>query len=122
MTPGLILLIRTKPKSLISTFNKCKLISYQRSKIMKTSHYCQSCHMPLVTSKDRGTEMDGAASPDYCWHCYQNGSFTNPFMTLQDMETHIRSMMSRQHEEERVIHYVLGTLPGLKRWEKEYQV
>ena len=74
--------------------------------------------MPMETVKDRGTEKDGSPSAEYCWHCYQNGAFTNPFMTIHDMESHIRQVMERQHEDERVIHYVLGTLPGLKRWEK----
>jgi hypothetical protein len=78
--------------------------------------------MPLSNPEDFGTEANGTINNDYCRHCYQQGIFTNPFMTLQDMENHIRHNLERQHEDERVIHHVIGTLPDLKRWYKPQRI
>jgi len=89
---------------------------------MKNTIYCQSCHMPLSDPEDFGTEAGGAINHDFCRHCYQQGFFTNPFMTLHDMEEHIRHTLEKQHEDERVIHYVIGTLPDLKRWYKPQRI
>jgi hypothetical protein len=89
---------------------------------MKIIKHCESCHMPICDPKDFGNEADGSVNSDYCWHCYQNGLFTNPFMTLQDMQNHVRHTLERLHEDERVIHYVIGTLPDLKRWYRPQKV
>jgi hypothetical protein len=88
---------------------------------MKTK-FCQSCHAPLLSDSDQGTEANGTLSSEYCIHCYQRGAFTNPFLTMEGMETHVRNIMHRKHEDEREIHYVLGTLPGLKRWQRKEKV
>ena len=46
---------------------------------------CQSCGMPLAEGY-YGTQVDGDATHDeYCKFCYQNGSFTRPDLTLEDM-------------------------------------
>lgn len=47
--------------------------------------FCQSCSMPLTKPEDFGTEADGASSDMYCAYCYQNGAFTGPDMTLDEM-------------------------------------
>lgn len=52
---------------------------------------CQSCGMPL--SKDEhggGTEADGSKSTKYCSHCYQNGSFTMPGLTVEEMKERVK--------------------------------
>jgi hypothetical protein len=50
---------------------------------------CQSCAMPLVKPEDFGTEADGSPSKDYCIHCYADGKFTNPDMTMDDMVAYL---------------------------------
>ncbi len=46
---------------------------------------CQSCGMPMRKEGDFGTEADGALSKDYCTHCYRNGAFTDPGITIDEM-------------------------------------
>jgi len=47
---------------------------------------CQSCGMPLEESFGNfGTESDGSASADYCTYCYQEGAFTKPEQTVDEI-------------------------------------
>lgn len=49
--------------------------------------YCQSCSIPLGQDPDNaGTEKDGGRSEIYCKLCYEEGEFTQPDMSLQDMQ------------------------------------
>lgn len=52
---------------------------------MHPQKFCQSCGMPLARPEDAGTERGGAVSGDYCRYCYQNGAFTAPAATMEDM-------------------------------------
>ena len=85
---------------------------------MPMGPFCQSCGMPLSKPEDFGTMAQGFRQNDYCVHCYKDGSFTQPNITLQQMialctgyivqsgdmsETEARALMER-------------TLPHLKRW------
>jgi hypothetical protein len=89
---------------------------------MKNHNFCQSCHLPLEGDSVLGTEVDGSLNHEYCWHCYQNGSFTNPFATLTDMQNHVRHLMERHHEDSKLIHQTINILPELKRWLKPARV
>lgn len=44
---------------------------------------CESCGMPLLGPGDPGTEADGGASERYCVHCYRDGAFVEPYLTLE---------------------------------------
>lgn len=47
---------------------------------------CQSCGMPVETSfNNLGTADDGSPVSEYCMFCYQNGDFTNPAQTVDEM-------------------------------------
>jgi predicted amidophosphoribosyltransferase len=89
---------------------------------MKHEKFCQSCHAPLDNDDNLGTEADGSPSKEYCWLCYQQGMFTNPYITLTDMQHHVMRMMERRHEDERHICQVINILPELKRWYKPARV
>lgn len=52
---------------------------------MEPQKFCQSCTLPLDNMDDRGTEKDGTKSQLYCKYCYQDGAFTEPDMTLDQM-------------------------------------
>ena len=42
--------------------------------------------MPLEASfKNYGTESDGTPASEYCMFCYQNGAFTSPTQTVDEM-------------------------------------
>ena len=52
---------------------------------MEERKFCQCCAMPLDKPEDKGTEAGGALSEDYCRYCYQNGAFTAPDATMDDI-------------------------------------
>lgn len=58
---------------------------YKEVSPMEERKFCQSCGMPLDRPEDAGTEAGGAPSGDYCRHCYQNGAFTAPGATMEDI-------------------------------------
>ncbi len=79
--------------------------------------YCQSCGMPLNEEKLLGTEKDGRPSEDYCIYCYENGSFKQPNLTLQEMiEICIPHMVASGMKEEESRSMMNSFLPNLKRW------
>ena len=42
--------------------------------------------MPIEASfKNLGTDADGSPVSEYCMFCYQNGAFTNPTLTVDEM-------------------------------------
>ena len=81
--------------------------------------YCQSCGMPL--SKDEGqggTEKDGSKSQDYCSNCYQNGKFTLPDLTVEQMQERVKGKMQEMHIPGFLANYFTKDIPTLKRWAK----
>lgn len=53
----------------------------------KTYKNCQSCGMPLNKDENGGgTESNGKKSTLYCSHCYVNGEFTRPDITVDEMK------------------------------------
>ncbi|MFX3673129.1 MAG: zinc ribbon domain-containing protein [Paenisporosarcina sp.] len=54
---------------------------------MKPNKNCQSCGMPLSRdAKGGGTEKDGTKSMIYCSHCYEDGAFISPDLTVDEMK------------------------------------
>ena len=78
--------------------------------------FCQSCTMPIDNEEDRGTELDGSKSNDYCKYCYQNGSFVNPRMTITEMKSFIDKKMKELNIPSSITERSLQSLPFLKRW------
>ncbi|QYZ78852.1 transcriptional regulator [Methanofollis formosanus] len=80
--------------------------------------FCQSCGMPMRNPGDHGTEEDGSPSEDYCVHCYQQGSFVDPDITMEEMAEFCAKTMADMnimpHDGARDLMYAL--LPTLKRW------
>ena len=55
---------------------------------------CQSCGMPI--SKDPeggGTLADGSFTIEYCSHCYRDGQFTEPDLSLDQMILKVKGKM-----------------------------
>ncbi len=80
---------------------------------------CQSCGMPMLKQDEFGTNADGRKNRDYCKFCYQNGSFTEPNATMEQMAEKIVSMskeMGMNENEARAM--ANSVLPNLKRWKK----
>ena len=52
---------------------------------------CQSCGMPMKRDeKGGGTNADDSTSVMYCSHCYQQGKFTIPDITLDQMKERVK--------------------------------
>lgn len=78
---------------------------------------CQSCGMPL--SKDPnggGTEADGSKSTMYCSYCYQNGAFTQPNITLPEMQEFCKGKIKEMGIPGFLAGWMVKGLPKLERW------
>lgn len=74
--------------------------------------------MPLNSPELLGTENDGSPKKYYCKYCYENGQFTNPQITLEEMEIRVKSKMEEMKMDDETITIALDSLPNLKRWRK----
>ena len=46
--------------------------------------FCNSCGRPIV-KEDYGTNKDGSPNDEFCIDCFQNGEYTEPDITLNEM-------------------------------------
>lgn len=85
----------------------------------KYQDICQSCGMPMKIASDYGTKEGGAQSYEYCKYCYQNGAFTQPDMTMEQMiQGDIGIMVKFGMSEEEAKATVTKQVPTLKRWKQ----
>jgi hypothetical protein len=79
---------------------------------------CQSCAMPMNSPKMLGTNADGSKSEEFCTYCFQNGMFSAPNITVQEMIDKCVSIMTQQKVmlEEQARALMTKTIPHLKRW------
>jgi len=87
---------------------------------MENKIRCQSCGMPLSeTSGNLGTNRNGSNTAEYCNICYQNGAFTNPGQTLNEMiQSSIENMTADQNMPvEKAKEMANSFIPTLKRWQ-----
>ena len=78
---------------------------------------CQSCDMPL--KKDAGgTESAGSKSPRYCSHCYQKGQFTEPNITVAEMQAKVKGIMKSMGFPGFIAGFLTKRIPKLERWKK----
>jgi radical SAM superfamily enzyme len=75
--------------------------------------------MPLDKPELLGTEKDGTKSNEYCTYCYQNGSFVNPNMKLDEMKVLVKEQMEKRKIDSSIINMAVSSLPHLKRWRAE---
>lgn len=80
---------------------------------------CQSCGMPL--NKDPGgggTEPDGSLSDTFCSFCYQDGVFTQPDFTVQEMQSFCIEQLRKKGMPKVMAWVFTRNLPRLERWSK----
>jgi hypothetical protein len=78
---------------------------------------CQSCGMPLKKDKNGGgSEADGSKSIMYCSHCYQNGKFTQPDMTVQQMKDRVKQKLKEMGFPGFLAGFFTKNIPQLARW------
>lgn len=80
--------------------------------------FCQSCSMPLGKPDDFGTDQAGYRVNDYCRHCYADGAFTEPAISMEAMLARCVAVMDTQAimpaPQARAL--LADFLPRLKRW------
>ena len=81
--------------------------------------FCESCGMPIgETDEMYGTEANGSKSADYCKYCYDNGAFTDPNGTLEEMIETVAAIMVKDFgfSSEDANAQCKAAIPHLKRW------
>jgi hypothetical protein len=65
-----------------------------------------------------GTEKDGSNNSEYCSFCYQNGGFTNPNQTLEEMiQSSVENMTADLNMPiEKATELANSFIPTLGRW------
>jgi Putative zinc ribbon domain len=78
---------------------------------------CQSCGMPLKRDeRGGGTEADGSISHKYCSHCYRQGRFVQPDLTVEQMQERVRDKLREFHVPRFLAGFFTRGIPGLERW------
>ncbi len=81
-----------------------------------TGQFCQSCSMPLLNKDDFGTNSDGSVNNEYCNFCCQNGNFTQPNITMEQMIEQVAGFMRKMNMTEQMVAISKLNIPTLKRW------
>lgn len=85
----------------------------------KSEINCQSCGMPLNKDKKLiGTEVDGTLSEMYCSHCYQDGKFTSPDITVDEMRAKVTEIIVEMKIPRFIAKFLTRNTWKLKRWKK----
>jgi len=79
---------------------------------------CQSCTMPMGKPEDFGTNADTSKNTEYCCHCFQDGKFTEPDLTLEQMTENCSNMMKKMNVPEEKIKQTITFISMAKRWRK----
>ena len=83
----------------------------------KVYKYCQSCGMPLKRDeKGGGTNADGTRSTMYCSHCFQQGRFTMPDMTIEQMQQLVKGKLKEFGFPGFLAGFFTRGIPRLDRW------
>ena len=85
---------------------------------MKDKIRCQSCGMPLSAEFGNYGKNEDGTNSEYCSFCFQNGKFTNPTQTLEEM---IQSSIDNMTNDlgmslEQASNLANSFIPTLKRW------
>lgn len=78
---------------------------------------CQSCGMPLKRDpKGGGTNADGTKNSMYCSNCYEDGKFTLPDITENEMEERVKSKLKEFGFPGFLAGIYTRHIPKLERW------
>ena len=83
----------------------------------KSYRNCQSCGMPFKRDeKGGGTNSDGSKSTVYCSHCYQQGRFTMPDLTIEQMQQLVKGKLKEFGFPGFIAGFFTRGIPRLERW------
>lgn len=81
--------------------------------------FCQSCMMPLKNDEDYGYEKNGEKSI-YCFHCYQDGEFTTPDITMEEMKEFCVNLMHEKFKFPKFLAKLMYfNIGSLERWKNK---
>lgn len=82
--------------------------------------FCQSCGMTIDRPDCFGTNADETQNDDYCCHCFYNGEFSDPNITLEEMIDLVTSIMADKVKmpEKHARQISRSFIPTLKRWNR----
>ncbi|KRE64271.1 zinc ribbon domain-containing protein [Paenibacillus sp. Soil750] len=81
---------------------------------------CQSCGMPLARDEQGGgTEKSGSKSKMYCSHCYQDGAFTKPDLTVEEMRELVKGKLVEFGFPRFLTGLFTRNIPKLQRWSSQ---
>ena len=81
------------------------------------SKTCQSCGMPMKKdTQGGGSNSDGSKSTEYCSFCYQDGQFTQPDFTAEEMQRFCIEKMTECKIPKFVAWLFTRGIPRLGRW------
>lgn len=63
----------------------------------KIYKHCQSCNMSIKKDKNKGIELDKTLSTTYCKNCYAAGKFTQPSITVREMQEQTYTMIKQKN-------------------------
>ena len=77
---------------------------------------CQSCGLPIISSKQLGTNKDGSTNEDYCMYCYKDGEFIDKVTMNEYIEMCSKYGKQAGMTNEEMKEYCTRLFPTLKRW------
>lgn len=82
-----------------------------------SNNVCQSCGM-IMRENERGTNLDGSISEDYCKYCFSDGKFTKDETMEQMIESCIPFWINEAKgiDEKAARQELFSIIPTLKRW------
>ncbi len=73
--------------------------------------------MPMkFDAEGGGTNADGSTNTEYCSHCYKEGSFTDPDLTVEQMQELVNQKLTEVGAPAYVANAAIEGIPSLKRW------
>jgi hypothetical protein len=75
--------------------------------------------MPLSKDPLRGgTNADGSRSDEYCSHCYREGRFTEPNLSVNEMMAKVEAKLREMHLPGFLARKFTRNIPKLRRWQR----
>jgi hypothetical protein len=63
-----------------------------------------------------GTDVDGSRSTEYCSHCYRQGAFTQPDVTVEEMTALVEGKLRAMNFPGFLARRFAKDIPTLRRW------
>lgn len=89
----------------------------QYLKMEKHFKSCQSCGMPMSRDEQGGgSNADGSKSLKYCSHCWEDGKFISPDLTVDEMKARVKEKIMSFGVPGFLAGVFTWNIPKLERW------